>query len=189
LCHRGNDLGVNARSMLLCFAAMLLSSLSFSQYQENPLNNSTRYFLGGGLNTMDRAAVCGEFVFSRKGEGPLIETRLGFSREMSGLPSDTCTTTNNWQLEPGIFLGDGWRFGKLTLTGALGLNMSFRQYCRIEGYEERMKKALLPALGARISSAVQVSNRWQLQINLISNIGFRNAYYGATIGVAKYIKG
>lgn len=145
--------------------------------------------MGAGLNTMDRAAICGEFVYSRKGDGPLIETRLAFSRELSGLPSDSCTSTNNWQMEPGLYLGDGWRFGKLTLTGSLGLNLSFRQYCRIEGYEERMKNALLPALGARITNAIQLSSQWEMQLSLIGNIGFRNAYYGATIGLCKYIKG
>jgi len=137
---------------------------------------------------MDEAAWCGEFVYSRKNEGPLLETRIGFSRELSGSQSDSCTTTNNWQFEPGLLVGDGWCFGRFTWSGSVGLNLSYRQYCRIEGYEERMKNVLLPSLGARITSAVALSSVWELQINVIGNFGFRNAYYGATFGVARFLK-
>ena len=137
---------------------------------------------------MDRAALCGELVYSSKVEGALIESRLGFSRELSGIPSDSCTTSNNWQLEPGIYIGDGWRFGKLSLTGSLGLNLSYRKYCRIEGYEEAMRNVLLPSLGGRCTCALQMTKLLALQFNVIGNLGFRNAYYGATIGIAKWIQ-
>lgn len=177
-----------ATSLPFFYVSWVCVPTASAQYKENPLNNSHRYFCGFGVNSMDGAAHCAEFIFSRKGEGPLIESRLGFSREWSGLPSDTCTTTNNWQLEPGLFLGDGWRFRKVALTGSLGINLSYRRYCRIEAYEELMRSVLLPALGVRMTCAIDLAPLWALQFNVIGNLGFRNAYGGATLGVSYFIK-
>lgn len=177
-----------ALPIAICIAFLIPPRGSDAQYQDNPLNNSQRYSVSAGLNTMDRTALCGELVFSSKGEGALVESRLGFSRELSGIPSDSCTASNNWQLEPGVFIGDGWRFGKLSLTGSLGLNLSYRRYCRIEGYEEAMRNVLLPSLGGRCTCSLQMSKLVALQFNVIGNLGFRNAYYGATIGITKWIQ-
>ena len=180
---------VNSVAWLCFVGATLLSCISSAQYQDNPLNNTARCSFGAGFNTLDKAAACGEFVFSKKKEGPIVESRLGYSREFSGMPADSCSSTNNWQIEPGIFLGDGWRFGKLSLTGSIGLNMSIRRYCRIQGYQEEMRSVLLPTLGARVSTSLDVGIHWGIQLNFIGNMGFRNSYYGVTLGVSKFFKG
>lgn len=172
-------------NILLISALTFCSSLSFGQYEDNPLKDKQWSTLSLGANTADNISYQVLLSHSMRSETVITSFRLAYNQELFSSNNDSVTSFKNKSVELGMMWGDGFGGDKwyMSLNGGMGLNI--RRY----GDDVEDTTLVRRLTGVTIGVPVQleagafITNEWGIVFCGVANWNFRQPYVGATLGV------
>jgi hypothetical protein len=165
---------------LCCWGLAMMTGLNvFSQYSDNPLRGSRWVSLSSGMNTSDNWAWQAMLTYSKRGEGSMLQARVGYTQELWLTEIDSCPEYRNKLVEFGLLWGDGWGGKSWYVTGSVGFGLNVRRFCRINGYENEIATGLTLGVPFQVEAGLRLGEHSALSIIGVGNWNFREPYVGA----------
>ena len=165
---------------LFCLGSVLTAGLPcVAQYSDNPLRGSRWMSLSSGMNTSDNWAWQAMLTYSKRGEGSLVQARVGYTQELWLTEIDSCPEHRNKLVELGVLWGDGWGGKSWYVTGSVGFGFNVRRFCSRDGYENEVLTGLTLGVPFQVEAGLRLGKRSGLSLIGIGNWNFREPYAGA----------
>jgi len=165
---------------LFCIGSVLTTGLPcVAQYSDNPLRGSRWMSLSSGMNTSDNWAWQAMLTYSKRGEGSLVQARVGYTQELWLTEIDSCPEHRNKLVELGVLWGDGWGGKSWYVTGSVGFGFNVRRFCSRDGYENEVLTGLTLGVPFQVEAGLRLGKRSGLSLIGVGNWNFREPYAGA----------